>query len=251
MKSRIQAEEHGSYRADQREFHNLVATEYWSAYDWKRRAVREAFEIEQIFRLVGKPATILQVGCGAGSQEPILASYDFVRAVDAIDPSPKMVEQANAHFPHPKVRRRVAGFKELELSHAYDLTLSVDVFEHVDEPDLFLQIMNGVVRAGGHVCVITPNRLRWQNIERRLIGLSPKLISPMHYREYSRADLIEMGRRAGLTYVGSFGEEVYDPLVPLPLRLSIRLGLLLRPIAHVIGVVFRVDGQIGEISEKR
>jgi SAM-dependent methyltransferase len=245
MKSRIPAGEE-PYRPDQRKFHDVVATEYWSAYDWKRRAVREAFEVQQIFKLVGRPAAILQVGCGAGSQEPILASYDFVRVVDAIDPSPKMIEQANTHFPHSKVRRRVASFKDLEPLHAYDLTLSVDVFEHIDEPELFLQIMNAVVKAGGYVCVITPNRLRWQNIERRLIGLDPKLLSPMHYREYSVGQLVELGRKAGLTYVGSFGEEIYDPLVPLPLRLSLQLGLLLRPIAHVIGVVFRVGG----INEK-
>ena len=235
----MQTADHISYRADQREFHDAVATEFWNSYDWKRRAIREAFEVEQIFKLVGKPEKILQVGCGPGSQDPILASNDFVRAVDAIDPSPKMIEQANAHFSHPKVRRRVASFNELEPSHSYDLTLSVDVFEHVDEPELFLRTMTGVVKPGGYVAVITPNRRRWQNIERLLIGLRPTLLSPMHYREYSRMELIELGCRTGLAYVGAFGETIYDPLVRLPLRLSLKLGLLLRPIAHVVGVVFK------------
>lgn len=99
--------------------------------------------------------------------------------------------------------------------------------------------MKNVVKPGGFVAVVTPNRLRWGNVQRRFLGLKPKLMSPMHFREYSRAELIEMGGTVGLTFAGAFGEEIYDPIVRLPIHLSLKLGLCLMPIAHVIGVVFR------------
>jgi 2-polyprenyl-3-methyl-5-hydroxy-6-metoxy-1,4-benzoquinol methylase len=229
-----------AYTSDQREFHDQVAIEAWDSYNWQRRAVRERYDAEQIFRYTGSVRRILQVGSGAGSQDPILASYDFVEEVHGIDPSQKMVEQANRHFPHPKVKRWVAGYQDLAEEHHYDLTLSVDVFEHISEPNAFLAKMRGVVRPGGYIAVLTPNRLRWQNIALRLRGKPTAFLSSLHYYEYSVGELKRLAKRENLKFVGYFGEEVYGPwATSLDIRRSLLLGRWLKPIAHVIGVVFR------------
>jgi 2-polyprenyl-3-methyl-5-hydroxy-6-metoxy-1,4-benzoquinol methylase len=206
---------------------------------WKRRAIREAFDVEQIFKIVGPASSVLIVGCGVGSQDPIVASYESVREVHAVDPAPKCVERAEQNFSHPKIRRWVAGYADLPDSHRYDLTFSVDVFEHVDRPDLFLRKMRGVVKPGGYVAVLTPNRLRWQNIALRLQGKPPVLLSVMHFKEYSRRELVDMAASEGLRYVSYFGEELYGPFIKLDAEASLRWGNRLRPLAHVIGVVFR------------
>ena len=58
------------YASDQRAFHDAVAADDWHTYNWERRAVRERYDAERIFRLTGPVKTILQVGCGIGSQDP-------------------------------------------------------------------------------------------------------------------------------------------------------------------------------------
>ncbi len=233
------------YVSDQRAFHDQVAATAWDTFNWGRRAVREKYEADQIFALVGEPHRILQVGCGVGSQDPILASYDFVEEVHGVDPSPKTIERANSHFSHEKITRWVSGFKDLQENQRYDLTLSVDVFEHIDEPDAFIKKMIKVVKPGGNIVIITPNRLRWQNIALMTRGKPPVLLSALHYREYSVGDLRKLGHRHGLRYVGYFGEEFYGPgATSLGIDRSIMIGKWLKPISHVIGVVFKTTSEI-------
>src|SRR5262249_18854211 len=169
------------YQSDQRAYFDVLVTDGWNTYNWKHRALREAFDIEQIFRITGPVATVLQVGCGVGSQDPIIASYDFVARVDAIDPSERSIERAEQNFPHPKVQRWVAGYEDLPERGAYDLTLSVDVFEHLDHPDAYLRKMRSVVKPGGYIAVVTPNPLRWQNLALRAQGKPPVLLAVSHF----------------------------------------------------------------------
>lgn len=227
------------YLPDQSEFFDLLATEDWHTYNWERRAVREAYDVAETMRIAGCPARVLQVGCGVGSQDPIIASYDFVREVHAIDPSAKCIEKADENFPHPKIKRWVSGYESLADDRSYDLTMSVDVFEHIDQPETFLRKMRNVTKPGGHVCILTPNRLRWQNLALRMQRKPPVLLSVMHYREYSLGEIKRMGRAEGLHYAGYFGEELYGPGVKLDLNGSLKWGRRLRRVAHVIGVVFK------------
>ena len=100
--------------------------------------------------------------------------------------------------------------------------------------------MKGIVRPGGFVVVITPNWHRWQNVALRLRGKPPVILSHYHFKEYGVGDLKALGRKHGLSFVGYFGEEMYGPgLVGISQSRSIKLGRILKPLAHVIGVVFR------------
>ena len=49
------------YSADQRAFHDSVVTETWHTFNWERRALREAFDVEQIFKIAG-PAVLAVAG---------------------------------------------------------------------------------------------------------------------------------------------------------------------------------------------
>ncbi|MHB8522365.1 MAG: class I SAM-dependent methyltransferase [Limisphaerales bacterium] len=52
---------------------------------------------------------------------------------------------------------------DLEFSHLFDAVLIAEVIEHVAHPDEFLRQIAGLVRAGGHVIVTTPNGAYWRN----------------------------------------------------------------------------------------
>jgi 2-polyprenyl-3-methyl-5-hydroxy-6-metoxy-1,4-benzoquinol methylase len=229
-----------TYLSDQRAFHDAVVTEDLASFDWERRRIRENFDVDQIMRHGRRPERILNIGCGTGSQDVIIADRDHVSVVHAVDPSPKSVEAAERHFPHPKVKRWVAGFKDLPPTRNYDLVMSVDVFEHLDEPDAYFETVSRTARAGGHIVIITPNRLRWSNVVRKALGKPAVLLSQMHYREYSKQDLVAIGAAHNLTLIDSFGSGIHGPLLPsLPLASNLRFGARLPIIAHIIGVVFR------------
>src|SRR5215471_14255663 len=115
-------EQPATYTSDQRKFFDDMATVGWDTYNWKRRSIREAFDVEQIFKIIGPASSVLIVGCGVGSQDPIVASYETVREVHAVDPAPQCVERAEQNFSHPKIKRWVAGYADLPDSHQYDLT---------------------------------------------------------------------------------------------------------------------------------
>ena len=66
-----------------------------------------SFEIRKLFELVS-PRTVLDVGCGCGFHDVLIAEQRAVELVEGIDYSVNSIAVAEAEFRHPKVRRRVA-----------------------------------------------------------------------------------------------------------------------------------------------
>lgn len=53
----------------------------------------------------------------------------------------------------------VANLENLTLSeNTFDLVISIDVIEHLDNPEHFIKSAAGILKKGGHLFVITPNR---------------------------------------------------------------------------------------------
>src|SRR3546814_5503301 len=79
---------------DQLEMFYELITEDWETYlnsDWDQS---RRFEVAFLFDQV-RPETVLDVGCGCGFHDQVMAGYDFVREVHAIDYSAKSIERAN------------------------------------------------------------------------------------------------------------------------------------------------------------
>jgi SAM-dependent methyltransferase len=64
--------------------------------------------------------------------------------------------------------------------NSFDYVLSVEVIEHLSEPDIYLQEINRVLRRGGVVALTTPHRTR-----------SGVVQDPFHVREYTGPELTE------------------------------------------------------------
>src|SRR5215211_943037 len=94
-----------TYREDQRAFFDQLVSESWDAYQdplWDRT---RRLEIDALFGVVA-PRRILDVGCGCGFHDLLMAERPGVEHVDGIDYSPRSVEVAEREYPHPRVRRR-------------------------------------------------------------------------------------------------------------------------------------------------
>lgn len=226
------------YIPDQREFHDAQINENWAAYDSPEWDATRRYEVAQLFRLI-QPRTVLDIGCGCGFHDAEMAKYPFVESVVGIDASQASIAKANEVYPHQKVQRSVASFRDLPKSE-YDLVVSFQTFEHFDDPDFHLEKLLDLVGPSGQAAIITPNRERYDNWLRTRRGEQPALMSVMHFREYTTADLGAMATQHGWEPMASFGYGFEGPRVSrLPHGLRLRIGRAIPSIAHGFGLVLR------------
>ena len=244
-------QEHGDkgFLRDQREFFDKLITQDWDSYAsdrvWDRN---RAYEVGLIMDRVKSAARVLDVGCGCGYHDWLFARQPGVESVLGIDYSRNSITVANREYSHPKVTRKVADIFEdtdsIAAAGPFDLVVSFQVIEHLEEADAFLRACRELTASGGHVVTVTPNRDRAQNRVRALRGLGPELVDPLHYREFTVDELEALGRRSGLTPLSSFGRSfsfyAYRWLkATRDTPFTMRLGTFMPKVADCIGVVFR------------
>ncbi|WP_337996696.1 class I SAM-dependent methyltransferase [Oleispirillum naphthae] len=227
-----------SYVEDQREFFDALISEDWESYrsdDWD---TTRRYEIAALFQRV-QPKTILDIGCGCGFHDREMAEYPFVREVLGIDYSAKSIEAAETHYPHPKVRRKVADLRDLA-GETFDMVVSWQVFEHLADPKAYFAAALKVLRPGGRLVIFTPNRLRLSNRIRRLKGLEPQLCDPQHFHEYVPGEVEAIGRAFHLSRADGFGYGLSGVgiLNRIGVRNRLRWGTVLASAADAFCVIF-------------
>jgi SAM-dependent methyltransferase len=193
-----------AYLSDQRQFFDELIAEEWDSYisaDWDRS---RRYEVELLFSIV-RPRRILDIGCGCGFHDMVMAEYPFVERVDAFDYSARSIEKAQEAYPHPKVHRAVAALESFSVSAPYDLVVSFQVFEHLEDTRPYFEFCRQATAQGGHIAIFMPNRLRLANALRMLRFKKPELLDPQHYREYTARETIALGRKAGFVPESAVG----------------------------------------------
>ncbi len=183
-------------------------------------------ELTRLIRAAGgAPVHVLDAGTGFGQYVWWLVStFPNVR-VTAVDVKDEYLARARAFLattPHAgRVTWRVLDLTEpMDETDAYDLALSVDVMEHIEDDRAVFANFARVVRPGGHVVVNTPSDLGGSGItaegEESFIG--------EHVRDgYPMGELTEKLETAGLrvtqqlyTY-GLYGSAAWRLLVKWPI----------------------------------
>ncbi len=171
------------------------------SYVWRAGQERR---LEMILRAAGERirGRILENGCGVGMYVEHLApfggeivgmEYDWERAAEAGSRSPRILNAAGESLPFP--------------SGTFDLILSHEVLEHVQDDAQAVQEMVRVLRPGGRAVVFVPNRgypfethgIYWRGKYRfgniPLVNYLPRRwrnrLAP-HVRVYSRPDLDDL-----------------------------------------------------------
>ena len=122
------------------------------SYVWRAGQQRR---LEMILSAAGERihGSILENGCGVGMYVEHLAplggkviglEYDFERARDAGVRSPGIVKAAGENLPYP--------------NSTFDLILSHEVLEHVQNDSLAVREMIRVTKSGGRIVLFVPNR---------------------------------------------------------------------------------------------
>jgi len=236
------------YIEDQRGFFDKLITQDWETYQSNLWDIQRKFEVSQILRFISKPKSVLDVGCGSGYHDVVFAQKSFINLVVGIDYSVKSISQAKKHYSHPKVKRFVANFlssnSELKNIGQFDLVVSFQTIEHLTDPVKFINVCKQHVVLGGYIAIVTPNRRRLENRVRNFLGHNDRKIDPMHYSEYTKKELKDLGKSLGLRFVNSFAHTLslkskkFTIINPNSV-FAVKMGALFPNWANVIGVIYQ------------
>jgi SAM-dependent methyltransferase len=166
----------------------------------------------------GRYTNILDAGCGPGVFTIELAKRHPEAQVLGIELEPELVDRAN------EIARR-AGLSncrfeqgdvtKLDYENAFDLVLSVDNFEHVEDDVSAMRALLAALRPGGRLVAHVPGyERRWL-----LFGKRVNFDVPGHVRPGYRAEeLVGKLREAGFEVVGH--QYTYGPLETLTNNVS-------------------------------
>ncbi len=166
----------------------------------------------------GHFGNILDAGCGSGVFSLELAKQHPEAKVLGVELEAELVERAN------EVARRAGlancrfeqgDVTKLEYENAFDLVLSVDNFEHVEDDISAMRALLEALRPGGRLVAHVPGyERRWL-----LFGRRVNFDVPGHVRPgYRAGELVEKLSRAG--YEVSSYQHTYGPLETLTNNVS-------------------------------
>ena len=192
----------------------------------------------------GRPFRVLDAGTGFGQYTYWLVRTFPAVEVVAVDVKEDYLARAEAFLKTTPYAGRVR-FAEADLTEPladagpYDLCLSVDVMEHIEDDRAVFRNFARVLRPGGHVIVNTPSDLGGSGItepgQESFIG--------EHVRDgYNAAELAEKLQTAGLPVVettytyGRYGSAGWRVLVQGPIRAlnASRLAALALPFYYAV-----------------
>lgn len=133
---------------------------------------------------------VLDVACGAGYGAPILWGAG-ARSYVGVDISPEAVSIARSRY-------RVSEDVSFALGDAcrldgigagaFDVVVSFETIEHLEDPERFLARVRDVLTPGGKLVVSTPNRAAYDP----LAASGAKPTNPFHVREWSAREFAQL-----------------------------------------------------------
>ena len=143
---------------------------------------------------------VLDIACGAGYGSKLLKEAG-AKHVDGVDLSPEVIQHAQTYFPADGVRFFVSDATSYIPNKKYDVIVSFETIEHVQDYHKLLSNFYHLLRGGGLLIVSTPNRMITSP---SLQSLSDKPDYPFHMREFIMPELAEALRGCGFAVQGDY-----------------------------------------------
>jgi len=121
---------------------------------------------------------VLEVACGCGYGSWLLANNGKAASVWAADIDKDSVRYGAIRFPSEKISRNVMDVANLNFSDQFDVAVSFETIEHLENPEDFLNRLHCALKPNGLLIISTPIALRTTN----------KPFNPYHKIEWSHKD---------------------------------------------------------------
>lgn len=145
----------------------------------------------------GSYETILDAGCGAGVFTFELAKQHPHAQVTGVELEPELVSRANEIARRAKLDNchfEQGDVTKLDFENAFDLVVSVDNFEHVEDDIAAMRTLLRALRPGGRLVAHVPGyERRWILLRRRVNFDVPGHVRPGYHADQLVAKLAEAG----------------------------------------------------------
>jgi SAM-dependent methyltransferase len=180
--------------------------------------------------------TVLEVGCGAGHNFPLLGGSGAAKRITGVDISDEALMRARRRMPEAKLHRLDIQGERLE--GAWDLVFSSLVLEHLPDDVAALEHMRAMAGRWLVVTTIAGDFERYRAWEEQM----------GHVRNYRRGELEAKLRAAGFTgeRVFYWGFPFYSPLarrLQNGMRSEPSYGLVSRAIATTLYAVYYLNSR--------
>jgi ubiquinone/menaquinone biosynthesis C-methylase UbiE len=170
-------------RLEQERFHTDTFVPPWVRYQHLERYHWAAAFVDQKY--------VLDVACGTGYGTALLANAGATQ-VDGFDCSPEAIHLAQKTWQLPNTAFTVAPTQHLPVPNAsYDIYISYETIEHVQDDEALLQEARRVLKPGGLFLISTPNR----DLLDPGISINDRPFNRFHVREYLQHEFSERLRQ--------------------------------------------------------
>ncbi len=226
-----------SHPALQKAFYRMLNLFFLRAW-YVRRELRRLLEAMPQDRFIH----VLDAGTGFGQYAYFLAKeFPNVRVL-AVDVKDDYLENARRFIERTPERDRVrfekADLTILDIDERFDLILSVDVMEHIEDDRGVFRNFERVLNPGGYVVINTPSDLGGSDVRGEDDGsFIEEHVRPGYNREELSAKLNDAGlsvTRAMYTY-GRYGSRAWRLLIKWPMQMlaRTRASFVVLPIYYV------------------
>jgi SAM-dependent methyltransferase len=154
--------------------------------------------IVELARSDPPPESMLDLGCDAGGRTCWIAEHTGAGEIHGIEISPDRAEMAKSRGVRAKVGNLSKRFPYHDAS--FDLVVSNQVIEHVEETDNFVREAYRVLRPGRRAVISTENLASWHNVLSLVLGWQPFSLANVS------EEAMAMGNPLGI-HRGESGEE--------------------------------------------
>ena len=162
---------------------------------------RAIYWLKYIFKYIPLKGSVAEIGCGLGQMAYLMKMLGFAQTAFELSP-------AICKFIKEKLDVNVVCGDFAESEEQYDAILAFDLFEHILQPEEFLQGCARHLREGGVICFQTPcydEKLSYEEMCQKKPRFKNLLVKDQHIYLYSRDSITAILQNHG------FKQIIFEP----------------------------------------
>ncbi len=157
-----------------------------------------------------KGKTILDIACGSGYGSSILCKAGAT-AVTGVDISVEAIDYASKHYGNETTKFITCDAEHFN-NGKYDMIVSFETLEHLDNRQLLLENMYSMLNNQGLLIISTPNKVITSPMKS-----TSRIRNKYHKYEYQENELISILQKVGFKTIQKFGQHFYPGIYKIQL----------------------------------